>query len=760
METDHVVFDPQLWNEAELRLSSSQASALRSLQGTLTTSKLSIAETIRLALPEAWQPGEIRQLEREILNGNPRKAVKASFEVLAKVVQRHGILTGVVAPPPRSITPVRLERNPFHSGVQHAAESEAGYGMELSQMEDLHSELLELLRKRVAEVTRMPQRPEDALEAARLYLALGIVSGILHFHLLHESMIVALIDVMAKGEDGRLPLGPGSNAWILSLPWQGEQDTEGRLLVPDIMTEQLLLRVPKSQVEAIFFGGVNVEQTGRGHHKRIMTIVGPAVRQALGKTSPDLKAILKAAQHIAYLNLPASIAAIRCRKVVTHSARPAALSRILGVPGAGAGEDDRSSGKVLLGNQEPPLDDREIQNETEVQPEWLHDLRRAFQQHKEEIFKSLRAISDRGMQPATRFAEFGIHLLSNRGPGGKPLAVSSAKRYCLLTARRCGTRLGDIDPKTLRIDELEDLYREALEDDWDDDIQDIKVQTFRRNKRATILALSKFHKFLDVGELDELKASLRNRGLIPVDANFITIDEYQKILDHIAGPDGPDDPHWREVMEFTIILAFRCGLRRREVLYLAIDDFDAADHLQIRKNELRELKTSNAMRSIPLQALLSEHELSRFRSYVRRHRIGAMPNKHQGINLMFPASFQKPWAPIDEGRLVADIHAMLRNQLGDRTLRLHHLRHSCATLLAAKLFSGSDNLLGRMFLNHPLTVRWLADRDDLRLQLFGTSEITALDLQAIALLLGHGSPEVTLEHYIHSMDWYGSGELF
>jgi hypothetical protein len=44
-----------------------------------------------------------------------------------------------------------------------------------------------------------------------------------------------------------------------------------------------------------------------------------------------------------------------------------------------------------------------------------------------------------------------------------------------------------------------------------------------------------------------------------------------------------------------------------------------------------------------------------------------------------------------------------------------------------------------------------------RKDLFGTDAIRGSDLQAIALLMGHGSSATTLEHYLHVLDWYRPG---
>jgi hypothetical protein len=55
------------------------------------------------------------------------------------------------------------------------------------------------------------------------------------------------------------------------------------------------------------------------------------------------------------------------------------------------------------------------------------------------------------------------------------------------------------------------------------------------------------------------------------------------------------------------------------------------------------------------------------------------------------------------------------------------------------------------------TLEWLTEVRDgkpFRERLFGTSEIRSLDLQAVAHLLGHGSSATSVEHYIHSLDWF------
>jgi integrase len=753
IEADLQMFNPSLWDVAELHLSVQQNSALARLQQVLVSSKIELAEALRLGQAKSWSSGDMRRFEREVLRSVQRHDVKASFEILTKVAQRHRVLTGIEAPYPRSVMPVKLERNPFH--IEESKSTGPGSDREasLGNMDNLHRDLMARLKSRVADLVCSAPSPEENTDDARLYLALGIVSTVLHFHLLDESMIVSLVDSMAGGEDRRVPLSPGSNIWVLSLSWQGEQDAERRLFVPDIMSEALLLRVPKAQVERIFPNIIDSQQSTKIRRKRIMGTLRKDVREAFGNA--DLAYMLDIARRLAYLHLPAAVAAARCRKLTTHAPRPEVLFRILHIKGRSIEPQGLGAAGELIDDAEH--DAGELEDETDIQPGWLHELRRAFHEAPS-VIKELSTIRDRGTQPASRFAEFGLSLLAQPGPGGQPLARSTVRRYCLLVARRFGSRLGDSDPKTLPIDKLEDLYREALDDDWNDDSPGIEQQKLRRNKRSTITALARFHRFLDVGPLEELKDVLKNRGLVPVDANFISVDEYQNVLDHISGPDGPDDPHWRQTMRLVVMLAFRCGLRRREALYLNLNDFDPADHLHIRRNELRELKTSNAQRSIPLEVFLAPSELGELKEYISKLRRMSEKSTSQTLQLLFPASPKRPSIPINEVRMMRDIHRALRSTLNDSSLRLHHLRHSFATLVTAKLFSGSRSFLQRFFRHHPETLTWLAERDSFRKKLFGTQDITSLDLQAVALLLGHGDPETSVEHYIHSNDWFEAEE--
>src|SRR5258705_3568451 len=290
------------------------------------------------------------------------------------------------------------------------------------------------------------------------------------------------------------------------------------------------------------------------------------------------------------------------------------MRRIFG--GVPVGDDYAAPVETELSASELRDAEMEVADTTQVVPAWLEAMRTTFKLGTQsKVSDALLEIQAKDSQPGSRLAHFAFSLWFECH-----LTIESAKRYSMLVARRFGCRIVGIDPSTLSIDALEDLYRDALDDDWEDDPVGVTEQTVRRNKRATIGAIVKFRQYLrkhaGVPPLDELASRLKLRGLLPVDANFLTIDEYLCVLDYISGCHGPADPYLRSVLRLIVILAYRCGLRRCEVLYLLLDDLDAADHLHVRNNDLRDVKPTNSSRSIPAGILLSPQELSELKAFL------------------------------------------------------------------------------------------------------------------------------------------------
>jgi site-specific recombinase XerD len=732
-------FDPTLWHPETLQLTPEQESSLHLLQEVITKSTSEVAKALRLCEPLDWTHKDIRKLETDLLKHVAgHRHLRQVYDILPKVIARYHERTNSNCCFPQSISRVRLENNPFHADI--------------AASQRLINQLSDFVVKTANDLPTAQHAHEADPACFEKAITLGVLSSIVQLHLLHKSMLIALIESLADREKSLLSANRHCYCWSLSLAWQGEPDAEHRIFVPDQLTGVLFASVPEVEIRRTFANGLDQSQPLKKRHKAIYAALEQACHKLLESSKfhqqVDLKILLQAAGTVAYLRMPAAIAAARCRKTVHHSPRNQVMLRIFrGLP---VRKDSSISVETRLSASEFRDAEMEVADTTQVVPAWLEAMRTAFKlESPSKVRDALLKIEAKEAQPGPILAHFASSLMTE-----SHLSITSAKAYGMLIARRFGCRIGNSDPSTLPIAELEDLYREALDDDWDDDPVGATDHTVRRNKRATIGSILKFHQYLrkhfGVPALDELASRLKLRGLLPVDANFLTIDEYLCVLDYISGCYGPADPYLRSVLRLIVILAYRCGLRRCEVLYLLIDDLDSADHLHVRNNELRDVKTTNSTRSVPAGILLSSQERAELAAFFQMRKNAPRSRK---IGLLF-SSKNDASAALDSDSLVRHIHVAMRAALKDESLKVHHLRHSFATLLTAKLLPNMTSFVRGFLKRHPRTLEWLEDRHALREQLFGTSDITSLDLKAVAHILGHGSSATSVEHYIHSLDWF------
>jgi integrase len=142
-----------------------------------------------------------------------------------------------------------------------------------------------------------------------------------------------------------------------------------------------------------------------------------------------------------------------------------------------------------------------------------------------------------------------------------------------------------------------------------------------------------------------------------------------------------------ERLEALYVLALTTGLRRGELVALRWDDINfRSRQLHVRramqrvdgKLQITEPKTSSSLRTVVLPKLavryLQEHKL---RQDVERRALG---DAWQEQGLVFPSSIGTPIEPRNVNRRWDE----LRKTAGLDWLRLHDLRHGCATFLLAQ----------------------------------------------------------------------------
>lgn len=188
------------------------------------------------------------------------------------------------------------------------------------------------------------------------------------------------------------------------------------------------------------------------------------------------------------------------------------------------------------------------------------------------------------------------------------------------------------------------------------------------------------------------------------------------------------------------ILAFRFGLRRTEILGLQLRDL-GQDLIRIRRNEGRGLKTSNALRVVPLSALNGEE-----RRLVRTIAEGRNPYDYLFFGDAIPTTKDFEAHPV-----IARINDLLERVTGDERLHPHNLRHSSATLILLGML-GHD--LG--IESHPYSTSWMKDcvkaAATIDGAISGQLHRKAARGSALAVLEGHGSELTTYEHYVHCFD--------
>jgi integrase len=298
--------------------------------------------------------------------------------------------------------------------------------------------------------------------------------------------------------------------------------------------------------------------------------------------------------------------------------------------------------------------------------------------------------------------------------------------------------------------------------------------------RALLKALGNFIAYLNRGKQasEELTVKLPPAGMITVDATMITVDEYRQALDWFEGPNfNQSKVHLRKTARIALILAFRCGLRRAEIAYLRACDFDrllpdenikTADlRLRVRPWLLRKLKTANAFRDLSLGILMPADELGEVLDWVEgvRNKGGGHALVFHTVDAKTETDYVKPMGFDSVVEALTD--AFTRKVRGRPPIvpdwHMHQCRHAFANVTLLRLWPELHEFAHQALRYHPLTLAWIACTDanpeQFRKDLFRVASIRGSDLQAIALLMGHGASATTCEHYLHVMDWYVPSEV-
>jgi integrase len=344
-----------------------------------------------------------------------------------------------------------------------------------------------------------------------------------------------------------------------------------------------------------------------------------------------------------------------------------------------------------------------------------------------------------------------IHfLLQGNSATGKPLVMSTIRQRVSEALRRLLFHIGQADPTRMPLEDLETLYAE-ISNECDIESARLALKTGLREFHTYLVRM---HGLPHIQRLDLVLGD--DAHLMPVDANLVTIDEYwaaQSCLDQeLARGLAPD---LVRIAKLVLMMAFRLGMRAMEIFGLRIEDV----HLHgigltvlVREYPGHRLKTKNSQRMLYAHALLAPTERKLLRAWVRRRQDEeAAPLTPGGTRSeLLLASVKTGRAGVSYEGISDRVFAALRRATGDLLLFIHHLRHAFATWTMLRLRAPDTPEIPEFFAAHPATARWLANGRRARLLLLGhLSAPSRVYGFAVARLLGHSSPTVSMGHYIH-----------
>lgn len=378
----------------------------------------------------------------------------------------------------------------------------------------------------------------------------------------------------------------------------------------------------------------------------------------------------------------------------------------------------------------------------ELEPSWLSPIRACFRgNHPAELKVRFSRLGTPESMVAQRIIGFAKTMIVHGSSSGHTLKPNSIKCCVLTVARRLGSQLCERDPATVPVETLEDFYVNAIDQSAADSDNPSRLQ-------ATVAwALREFHRYLrreDLAQpLNDMDVFKVPRGFLPVDATIVSIDDVAKALDYLHfEPNSKWSNRNREIARVCILLGFFAGLRTMEGLGALRKDFPGGPLLPFRvlASDSRDLKTINATRVILMSIFMSPFE--DFQRIASAWTLSGSQS-HSIASLFDGAS---------EDVIISMINVALRRVTGNDRVRYYNLRHSFASWLLTRLLLSDFPKITDLFPHLPKTSIWLQHSKDFRCSLYGNDRVDNDHAWALATLMGHSRPNVSLANYCHTLD--------
>ncbi len=366
------------------------------------------------------------------------------------------------------------------------------------------------------------------------------------------------------------------------------------------------------------------------------------------------------------------------------------------------------------------------------------------------------------------FAEWVRSLLYRRTRRGR-LKVVSIERYFQPLAP-CFEQLAyAIDLRNCDSEELTTLYAEMMEARKKPNREirsqaaqarqdtesaspdtDAPVSTPYKSWQLAYWTLKEFHRFsqkhvaLEEPDWSEIDSEDVTMG---VSAHLILEAEYLHALRSLASEIQTTEFHTLQKC-FVLLLTYRFGLRGAEAInllradWVQIEDSKLPLIVLVRGNRHHRLKTFASRRQVPLIFELTEYEQKLIERYLVLWR--GETGDSDTYSPLFPGLEGKE----NESRgqaLRQELTLLLKETTQNKYVSLHTARHTFGSLAMLLLQDDGLHLLSQLLVSAPQT-QWI---HHVRATLLSTTMPTRRSLWAVARLLGHSHPRMSLRSYIH-----------
>lgn len=321
--------------------------------------------------------------------------------------------------------------------------------------------------------------------------------------------------------------------------------------------------------------------------------------------------------------------------------------------------------------------------------------------------------------------------------------VSTAMRYFSAVGKSWLSATVSIEFEDFDESDFEELYLGIL---------DAEMSEKSRRYNASRLRQLHAHGVTKLGFsplIDGLGVGL-SKSQPTVRAAYLSEQQFIGLRESVENIDGLDE-QTRQGLVCLLIIGFRTGLRRGELLKLRVCDVEKSVNrwIFIRNNRFGDNKSSSALRKIPLAIFLTPDEKKYFNAYFSRREAYGGAERNTLL-------FSMPMTPqvSHDGNMISGLTRYILKSLTGFDYTFHHLRHTAISRIYAVLVA-DDELIS--------VVSPYSREDALKLRkaIHNIDEDGALrDIYwSLSALAGHSSPETTFSNYIHFCDKALGGRL-